>query len=79
MSEIQHTIYDRAGTRRVQILRRLDGRFSFEEQSFSDAEWERAWLPVTANRSLPICDTFATALREAQLRIVWVADILTAG
>jgi len=76
MTETERTIYDRAGKRRVHIYRHDDGSFRFLEEKFSDDELERCWLMLTSRRSEPVCDTFETALREAQGRIKWLADVL---
>jgi hypothetical protein len=62
--------------RRVQIVRRDDGLFSFiEEHRADDWEGNACWTPmVSRGRSLPICDSEATAEREARSRISWLTD-----
>jgi hypothetical protein len=71
MPENQRTI-----NRRVHIVRRDDGTFGFVEERFSDDELERCWLMLGWRRSQPICDTFETALREAEGRVGWLAEML---
>ena len=77
MPEDNRIIYDRTGKRRVRVFRHADGSFRFIEEAFSDDELELFWLPLTSRRSQPICDSFETALREAQGRVPWLAEKLT--
>jgi hypothetical protein len=73
---MERVIYDSSKKRRVTIFRRDDGSFSFLEERFSDDPREQCWLPQTHRRSIPICDSFETATREAAGRIVWLGAIL---
>jgi hypothetical protein len=79
MPELQHTIYNPTATRRVQIYRHDDRSFRFIEEKFSDEALERCWIVLSSRRSQPICDTFETALREAQGRVAWLAELLKTG
>ena len=71
VSEIIQTLHDDSGKRRVHIVRRDDGAFTFEEQHFSDHPDEQTWIPQTSHRSLPVCDTHYKAFCEALERIQW--------
>lgn len=60
--------------KRVDIIQRDDSAFTFEEWYFSDDPLEMAWFPISEGRSMALCDSFDTALREAYGRIKWLAD-----
>lgn len=68
---MKRVFYDAGRQRRVTIFRRDDSSFSFLEEYFSNEPLERCWLPSTAQRSIPFCDSFETAIREAAGRIEW--------
>jgi len=74
VADTLQTLYDKQRTRRVRIIRRADGTFSFLEEHWSSDSLEQVWIPQTSKRSLPLCDSAETALREAQGRISWLAD-----
>jgi hypothetical protein len=76
MTQYHPVIYDETGKRRVTIFQRDDGAWSFLEEKFSDYELEQCWLPQTRRRSIPICDSFEIALREAKGRVDWLAAII---
>jgi hypothetical protein len=61
------------GKRRVEIYRRDDGHFAFEESYYSDDPEEQCWLPVS-RQMVTLCDSEATAVREARGRISWLAS-----
>lgn len=67
-------LYDLDKKRRVLILRNTNGAYSFVEESFSTDPYEQCWIPVTKGRSIPVCDSIETALREAKGRIDWLSD-----
>ena len=57
-----------SGLRRVDIIRRDDGSFGFEEWYFSDDRMSNAW--VSAYRQMfTVTDTFEAAEREARGRV----------
>ncbi len=60
-----------AGNRRVIIFQRSDSTYGFAEEVWSDEPHERCWLPREAGS---ICDSEATAIREAQGRVDWFRD-----
>ena len=62
------------GKRRVLIVNRGAGRFGYEEQRFSEDEYERCWVPVRQHH-LAICDSPETAEREARACIEWLRDV----
>lgn len=65
MNKADQTIYDSSRKRRVLIFQRADGHFSSLEEYFSDDPHEQCWIPLSYGRSLPICDTLESVLREA--------------
>jgi hypothetical protein len=67
--------YDSSGKKRVLIIRRDDGFYTFQEEHFSDDPFEMCWIVKTSNRSLSICETMETALTEAMGRIHWLSEI----
>lgn len=58
-----------AHNRRVIIYRRADGTYGFTEETWSDDPHELCWIPQDTGS---ICDSEATAIREAQGRISWL-------
>jgi len=77
MSESQQIIYDTSKKRRVKVFRTANGSYSFVEECFSGEPHEQCWLPMTKGRSVPICDSIETALREAEGRVDWLSDVAT--
>jgi len=67
--EIVFTCLSNDGKDRVLILRREDGRYSYEEQHFSEDEYEMCWI-TRGGRGL--YDSQATALLEAQGNVTWL-------
>ena len=78
-SFMDRVIYDSSKKRRVTIFKCEDGSFSFLEEHFSDEPLEHCWIPLTHRRSIPVCDSFETATREAAGRIEWLGAILGQG
>lgn len=70
----EHIIYDRDKKRRVVVVQTADGSYGFVEEFFSTEPEEQCWIPVTKGRSIPICDSIETALREARGRVDWLTD-----
>jgi len=63
------TIYSQDNLRRVQIFRREDGTFGFDEEKY--AEKEQCWIPLGFNS---ICDSQERAFTEARGRIPWLSE-----
>jgi hypothetical protein len=64
------TVLDSRSDRRVRIVQRDDGLFSFVEERLTQPDvGDPCWIP--ASRSLALCDTAAHAEREAADRIAW--------
>jgi hypothetical protein len=59
------------GTRRVLLVDRGDGRFGYEVEHLDD---EVGWLPQR-QRPFCICDSAATAEREARGAVAWLRDL----
>ena len=70
---IKKTIYHPTEKRRVEIYRREDGTYGFEEWHFSEHETERCWIP-TGRRFVTIAETLEIAENEARARIDWLID-----
>ena len=68
-NEVVMTIDDPRGGRRVEIYRRSDGRFGFEEWAYGADE--RAWYPV-GRFSYAVIDTLERAEQEAGSRVSWL-------
>jgi len=67
--EVAKTITRHDGQRRVLLLKRSDGLFSyFEEQLIKSYDGTRCWTPVWPSEA-PLCDSLETAAREARARI----------
>jgi hypothetical protein len=66
------TITNREGTRKVEIFRRPNGTFGFEELKWWDAP-ENSWTP-TGRYSIAVIDTFDRAIEEAKGRVSWLAS-----
>jgi hypothetical protein len=69
MDEVLETLYNPDRTRRVYIFRRSNGTFGFEEEYFSNDEYEMCWIPRSG---LSVFDSAETALREARDRLNWL-------
>ena len=63
-----------AGKYRLEIYRRLNGTFGFEEFMFEPDE--QVWCMLSHRRSVGVFDSEETALAEATARIAWVAEVL---
>ena len=70
VNEVLRTISASSGERRVEIYRRPDGTFGFEEWRYDESE--QAWLPF-GRYSHAIIDTLENAEREARARVSWLA------
>jgi len=70
-AKIVKTIHDRSGSRRVEIYKRPDGTFGFEEWRFGIEE--QCWRPF-GFYSYAVIDTVETAEREARSRVGWLAN-----
>jgi hypothetical protein len=83
MNRTLKTIVHPAGKRRLLIVRRPDGLFSYEEQELVmvyDVElaerlqdYRSCWVPV--GHDLTICDTEEAAEREGCGAVAWLAEI----
>jgi hypothetical protein len=71
----EHVIYDAARKRRVIIRGSSGGTYTFVEEYFSDEPLEMSWIPLTYRRSIPICESFEIAMREARGRVEWLAAV----
>jgi len=63
------TLYSKDRLKKVELFRRPDGTFGFEEWHFQSEE--EAWVPF-ARRSLAICDSLAKVEVEARGRVQWL-------
>lgn len=70
MREIKQTFVKSDGTRKVEIFRRADGTFGFEELKFGQEEG--VWFPV-GKYSLAIIGSLDNAVKEAKGRVSWLA------
>ena len=59
------------GTRRVDIFRRRNGTYGFEESYWHPRD--RCWIPI-GPQSDSFTDSLETALREAQGRVSWLGE-----
>jgi hypothetical protein len=64
-------LYHPDGKQRVLIVRRSNGAYGFEEEKLSDEPGEMYWLPLS-QVPLCICDSAATAEREARNSVAWL-------
>jgi hypothetical protein len=71
MDEIVQTVYSRDRKNRIHIVRRSNGTCGYEEEYFSEDEYEMCWIPV-GQRPFCVCDSPETALREARGRVIWL-------
>jgi hypothetical protein len=62
-------ISDVSGKRRVRIVRRADGRFTYRRQEKSDD----GWSPPTIDAG--VYDSVETAEMEARQRVAWLRDL----
>ncbi len=69
--QIVETIVHHEGGRKVEIFRRPDGTFGFEESKCCDAP-ENSWVPF-GKYSIAVIDTLEHAIQEVKTRIPWVA------
>jgi len=69
--EIVRTIESSDGKRKLEIFRRADGTYGFEDMKYGDEE--ASWFPA-GRYSVGIFGTEEDALREAKGRIRWMAS-----
>jgi hypothetical protein len=69
--QIVETILHPGGNRKVEIFRRPDGTFGFEEWQW--LEEERCWCPL-GGHSMAVIDTMDHALGEVNGRIAWIKE-----
>lgn len=67
------TLYSEDRNRRVDIIARHDGAFTFEELRFSWHPREMCWLLVGPSH-LPLIATAEQAETEARGRVSWLSD-----
>ena len=68
--EVVKTLIRGDGKRRVLILRRPDGWYSFREEAGYDREHGKYWAELPSHAS--ICDRADSAEREARATIPWL-------
>ena len=77
------TITSAAGNRRVRIVRRSDGLFTYQEEELVPVyegpelaerlqNYETVWSPLT--QGLTLCESQEAAEREARGKIKWLAE-----
>jgi hypothetical protein len=71
MREVKRIFVKSDGARKVEIFRRADGTFGFEELKFG--EEERIWFPV-GRYTTAIIDSLDNAIMEARGRVSWLRD-----
>ena len=69
------TITHPDGKRRVNIVERENGRFSYELETFSDEPSEKCWISDMFRRSFPVCDSPEKAESEARERVQWIVEM----
>ena len=69
---VKRTFVKSDGTRKVEIFQRENNTFGFEELGFGIEE--NAWYPV-GRYSFAIINSLDNAIREAQGRISWFANL----
>jgi hypothetical protein len=72
--DVVKTFLSLDGQRRVEIVRRHDGFFSFEEDQWTSEFGNSYWVPATHHGVVSICDSAETAEREARARIDWLRE-----
>lgn len=72
--EIVRRIGSADGKRRVEIFRRADGTYGFENMKYGDQE--ESWFPA-GRYSVGIFGTEEEALKEAKARVRWLAALET--
>ena len=70
MHEVKRTFVKPDKARKVEIFRRADGTFGFEELKFGQEEG--AWFTI-GKYSNAIIDSLDNAIKEAKGRISWLA------
>jgi hypothetical protein len=70
--QIVRTILHSEGNRKVEVFRRSDGTFGFEESKWFD-DPENCWVPF-GRYSNAVIDTLDNALKEAEGRVPWVTE-----
>lgn len=69
MTTTLKTLLNNDGTKKIEIFRRDNGTFGFQELVFLTQE--RAWTPFN-QRANPICDSLERAESEARERVDWL-------
>ena len=78
MSErVIKTIYSADRQRKVEIVERDDGAFSFEDWRYSHEPREMCWV-LSGRKGFTLADTAERAEAEARARISWLASESTA-
>ena len=75
MRAVLRTLMHPGGKRRVILVDRGGGRFGYEVEHLDD---EAGWEPQR-QRPLCICDSVATAEREARADVSWLRDDARGG
>ncbi|HEY7403145.1 MAG TPA: hypothetical protein VIB39_06460 [Candidatus Angelobacter sp.] len=70
--QIIQTITHPDGRRKVEVFRRQNGTYGFEEWQW--LEFEECWCPF-AKHPISIIDTFEHALEEIKGRIPWIEEL----
>ena len=73
MDNVLRTILRADGKRRVLIVQRNDGRYSFKEESSFDSPFGKRWAALPPHAT--ICDTIERAESEAYATIDWLIAI----
>jgi hypothetical protein len=72
--EVVKTFVSLDGRRRVEIVRRHDGFFSFEEDEWTSEFKKPCWVPAAHHGVVSIFDSAETAEREARARVDWLRE-----
>ncbi len=73
MDKVLKTILRADGKRRVLIVQRDDGRYSFKEESGFDSPYGKRWAALPPHAT--ICDTMERAESEAYVTIDWLISM----
>jgi hypothetical protein len=71
MRKVERTFWNKDGTRKVEIYRRPDGTFGFEELKYGQEE--QSWFPV-GMYSFAVVDSLEHAIKEAESRVSWLIN-----
>jgi hypothetical protein len=72
--DVVKTFVSRDGQRRVEIVKRHGGFFSFEEDQWTSEFGKPYWVPAAHHGVVSICDSAETTEREARARIDWLRE-----